>query len=140
MVLKYMLALSLLYTAGLLSATTMQIAELNEHYPSFIYALHGRVRNFLLGKDIAMKLDVQSLLSRDLVNEGLYFENLDADLYDLMQEQFDDEFTRLDKKLLEGAYRLDNENASTKVKTKFIRMLKADATAAIDSLIQHYSV
>lgn len=123
--------------ASCFALTTNQMAE-KLHYPTFIDVLGDKVQDFLKAKEITMAVDVQHLRRHNLMNEGNYFENVDADLYDIIDERFEDEFIRLDEKYDRIAERLDDEDATDSVKANFIKALKAEATASMNALMEHY--
>ena len=123
--------------ASCFALTTNQMAE-KLHFPRFIDDLGDKVQDFLKAKEITMKIDVQNLRRSNLMNEGDYFENADADLYDTIDERFENEFIRLDEKYDAVSQRLDDEDAPDSVKANFIKALQAESSASISALMEHY--
>lgn len=134
---KYLYAILALSTTCL-ALTTIEVAEFKEHYPQFITRMRDKAMDFLKVKEIGMAVDVQALRSRDLWNEANYFEDQDFYAYEDMDERFDNEFERIDRKFIAVADRLDDEEAPDKVKAQFVKSLKADANASINALIERY--
>lgn len=120
------------------AATTIEVAEIKEHYSSFITKLRDKVQDFLKSKEVEMMVDVQELRRENLANEGDYFEMIDQTAYENMAAKFDDSFEHIDREFNAGMRRLDDMDAPDKVKQAFVKALKLNAASTENALIQHY--
>ena len=135
----FFIAFLSLYCAPLLPArfaTTTQVAEA-DHYSSFMNDLRDKVQDLLKNYFINMNLDVENLRSRNLMNEGDFFELFDQKNYEFISSQFDQAFENIDKLFIAGRNRLD-EYASIQEKADFIKVLKLNAATTINGLIRKY--
>ncbi len=135
---KYIFFILTFFMGSCMATTTDDIAE-KEKYPAFIRNLRAQVIDFLRNKADKMAVDVLVLRSKELENQAEYFEDEDFYTIENMDDKFNDEFARIDRKYDDISERLESEAAPDAIKAQFIRTLKDDAGSSIDALIRRYS-
>lgn len=135
---KYILILLLLPIAPCLAQynfTTTEVAA-KIHFPQFMRNLRLQTMEFLKDTGINMNLDVQTLNTLNFVYRAQNLDVLNHARYEVLEDQIDRVFIVLDKQFLEGANRLDLQDAPQKEKMKFIESLKKEASASVEGILK----
>ncbi len=131
------LAIACIVITALHAKTTVEVAE-QLGVPKVLYNLRAKAQRALTRIGVDMALDVQELRSKDLTYRAEGLQNADHGTILDIEERFDREFERIDRELLQGANRLDDEDAPYSKKAAFVTDVQTDAEVSINELLQSY--
>lgn len=104
------------------------------HYPETIAKLLNRTDNWLRDYRIGTSDSIQNLRSHDLDLRADEFTILLKDTYFELEKKIDAAFEQLNREFINGAKRLDLEDASLKTKKAFVMLMMQKSMQKIDAL------
>ncbi|MBA2307569.1 hypothetical protein H0W26_05545 [Candidatus Dependentiae bacterium] len=118
--------------------TTAEIAAA-EKYQAFLIDYRNRAERLFNSVLIETRLRVQKLESQNLSHRAEALQTFYGGDFERMQDTIDTFFKNFDEEFLIGAKKLDDEEASEKIKTAFVRTMERKIKRAFTTLLTFYS-
>jgi hypothetical protein len=111
------------------------IVAADMRYPQQITTLRNKTLDQLRDLRIDMNLDVQDLRRHNLQHRAEVAETLSKDTYFSLEDKVDRIFAKLDYAFVQGAKKLDYEEASLREKQDFINEMSSQAKQKVKKIL-----